>query len=67
LIRASCLLSLRSRAPSRRRLALLAGAGAVAATADVGAAGRKEEGARVTVNVQVHLLAASLEVQESPE
>ena len=46
-MRASLRLSSRSRAPGPRRLALLAGAGAVAAAA-VGAAG-KEEGARVPV------------------
>ena len=46
-IRANRLLSLRSRAPGPRRLALLAGAGAVAAAAVVGAACREEEGARV--------------------
>ena len=66
-----------------RRLALLAGAGAVAAAA-AGAAGREEVGARVpssrnrhserdlsvtaiTVEAQARLLAGSLEVQESPE
>ena len=46
-MRASRLLSSWSRASGPRRLALLAGAGAVAAAAVVGAAGREEEGVRV--------------------